>query len=174
MPYGEETHLGSRICILAEPSHTFRDFIRPNFKALQSVLAERGGDGNIGRVAASRDEHSSNPGHVVPWIECVPGATEIDFNPRCKIHRTVRRQRPHVAQVAGAVTRRNIHAAAERDSQVREVATDARTLVERLPSCPGGARFLIVERDMVVDKIADCLNARPSRRGLTESRPRLP
>ena len=174
MPYGEEAHFDNRIRRLAELWHTFRDFIGPDFKALQSILAEGGGDGDIGRVAASRDEHSSNPGHIVPWIERVPGATEIDFNPRCKIHHAVRRQRPHVAQVSGAVPRRNIHAAAESNSQVREVATDAHTLVERLPSCPRGARFLIVERDMVVDKIADRLNARPSRRGLTESRPRLP
>jgi hypothetical protein len=68
-------HALHRTFRLADLWHTLRDFIRPDFKALQSVWAEGGGDGNIGRVAALRDEHSSNPGHVVPRIECVPSAT---------------------------------------------------------------------------------------------------
>ena len=55
--------------------HTFGDFIGPDFKALESIWAEGSGDGNIGRVAALRDEHASNSGHVASWIECVPGAT---------------------------------------------------------------------------------------------------
>src|SRR5208282_63076 len=169
---GRARRLSLRIRRLADRWHTLIDFIHPDFKALQSIWAEGGGDGNIGRVAASRYEHSSNPGHVVTWIECVPGTAKIDFNPSRKIHHPVRRERSHVAKVSGAVPRRNIHAAAERDSQVGVVATDADTLVEGFPGCSRGTRFLIIENDMAVDKIADGLHARPSRRRLTESRPR--
>src|SRR5580692_5568362 len=82
--------------------HTLRDFIRPDFKALQGIRAKCSGDGDIGCIAAARDQHSSNPGHIVPWIERMPGAAEIDFNPGGKIHQPVRRRGPHVAKVSGA------------------------------------------------------------------------
>jgi hypothetical protein len=84
MPYRVGAHLDNRIRSLADLGHAFRDFIRQDFKALQSILAECGRDGDIGRVAASRNEHSSNPGHVVPRIKRALAATEIDFKPRCK------------------------------------------------------------------------------------------
>src|SRR4030095_17231703 len=48
---------------LTELLQIFLDFIRPDFKALQRILAERGRDGDIGRVAASSDEPSSHPAH---------------------------------------------------------------------------------------------------------------
>src|SRR5271163_3237277 len=141
------------------PGHSFRDFIGPNRKALQRIWTEGGGNGDIGRVASARDEHSTNPRHIVPRIERMPGSAEIDFDPRREIHHSVWWLGPHVSQVSGAVTRRNIHAAAESDGQMREVAADAHTLVKRLPSRSRRARSLIIESNMIMNKITDRLHS---------------
>src|ERR1700685_4665253 len=150
---------------------TLRDFVRPDGEAIQGVRAEGGGDGYVHCVTAARDQHSSNAGNVVARIEGMPRAANIDFHPRREIHDTVGRRNADIAQVAGAIARGNIHASAECDGEVREVAADSRTLVERLPSGPRGARTLIIEGDVVVDKIANSLNARPARLGQSEERP---
>ncbi len=90
-------------------------------------------------------------------------APQIDFNPRGEIPDAVGRRRPHVAQVAGAIARGNIHAAAKGDGQVSVVAANALALLESLPGGPGGAGIFIVKSDVVVDVIANRLDAVPSR-----------
>ena len=71
-----------------------------------------------------------------------------------------RRRRSDIAQIAGAVARRNIHAAAEGDGEMRVVAADAGPFVESLRGAAGGAGVLVVEGNMVMNVIADCLHAR--------------
>jgi len=109
-------HLDHRIRRLADLWHAFRDFIRPDFKLSRvfwpNVVA-------MATSAASRPRAiSTRPilGTLFRGSNVVPGATEIDFKPRCKVRHAIRRRRAHVAKVPGAVARRNIHAAAERDS----------------------------------------------------------
>jgi len=65
----------------------------------------------------------------------------------------------------------NIHASAECNSEVREVAADSSSLVESFPGRLGGPRILVAEGDMVMDIITDRLNPSPSRRRLTEKLP---
>ena len=65
--------------------------------------------------------------------------------------------------IAGAIARRNIHAAAERDGEVRVVATHTLAFIEDLPGRHRGARMLVAEGDVPMDEIADRLDARPPR-----------
>ena len=86
----------------------------------------------------------------------------------------IRRRRSDIAQVAGAVSRRNIHAAAEGDGQMRVVAANAGPFAESLRGAAGGAGVLVVEGNMVMNVIADCLHARvPGSRAAEELPGRL-
>ena len=102
-------------------------------KLSSSVWAKGGGDGHVAGIAPPRDQHASDPRHVVAGIESVPPAADKDFEPCGKIPNGLGRRRPHIAQVSGAIARGNIHAAAERDGQVGVVAADPDALVEHLP-----------------------------------------
>ena len=98
---------------------------RPNPEALQRVGAERVADRNIGSVATTCDQDPADARLIVPSIEGVPPAIEVDLEPRGKIHWTIRWRHAYVAEVSGAVTGGDVHAAAERHREVREVAADA-------------------------------------------------
>ena len=54
-------------------------------------------------------------------------------NQAAKSRRAVRRRHADVAEIAGAVARRNVHAATERDGEVRVVAAHAGPVVDRPP-----------------------------------------
>ena len=63
-------------------------------------------------------------------VEGVPAAAEIDLEPGAEIHRLRLGRHADVAEIAGAVARRDVHAAAQRDREVREVAAHAAALDE--------------------------------------------
>ena len=89
----------------------------------------------IGTSAASRPRAiRMRPirGALLRGSKAVPGAAKIGFEPAGKVHRRVRRRQADVAEIAGAIARRNVHAATQRDREMREVAADAATLVEGL------------------------------------------
>src|SRR5205807_7382378 len=97
------------------PSH---DLLCPNLEADQRVWPKRLCDRDIGSVAPLRNQHPPDPGHVVARIEGVPVSTEIGLEPAGEIARSVGRLRAHVAKIPGAIARRNVHATAERNSEV--------------------------------------------------------
>src|SRR5262249_17764630 len=111
--------------------------------------------------------------HVVAGVEGEPAAAEIDLEPGAEIHRIGLRWHADVAEIAGAVARRDVHAAAERDREVRKVAADAAPLDHHLGRGLGGARVLIAETHVRMDEVADRLHARPTLRRLAETRPGL-
>src|ERR1035441_3322517 len=98
--------------------------------------------------------------HIVARVERVPAAADPGLEPRGEIAHAERRWRSDIAQVAGAVSRWNIHAAAEGDGEMREVAADAGPFVESFRGTAGGAGVLVVEGDMVMNVIADCPHPR--------------
>src|SRR5258706_16113036 len=104
---------------------TLHDLIRPDFKADQGVWPEGLGDWNVCGIAALGDQDAADPRNVVARIEGVPVAADIGLEPAGKIPRGVGRRHADVAEIAGAIARWNVHAAAERDCQVRVVAADA-------------------------------------------------
>src|SRR5262249_43274540 len=114
-------------------------------EALEHVGAERGADRHVGGVAAACHDDAADARHVVAGVEGVPAAAEIDLEPGAEIHRIGLRRYADVAEIAGAVARRDVHAAAERDREVREVAADAAPLDHHLGRGLGGAGVLIAE-----------------------------
>src|SRR5207253_6289664 len=92
--------------------------------------------------------------HIVSRIEDVPAPTEIGLEPRCEIARTVGRLGAHVAEIAGAVARRNVHAAAQSDRQVRVVAAHAALFGKGVERGLAWARVLVAEFDAIVREVA--------------------
>ena len=102
-----------------------RDLLRDYFEARERAGAERGYNRDIGCVAPARHQDTADAGPVVPGIRCVPTTAEIDFEPAAEIHRSVVERHADVSEIAGAVTRRNVHAAAERDGEVGKITAHA-------------------------------------------------
>src|SRR5690349_13911805 len=90
----------------------------------------------------------------------MPAAADPRFEPSREITWGERRLRSDIAQVAGAVARWDIHAAAEGDSEMRVVPTDTDPFVESLRGAASGAGVLIVEGNMIMNIIANSLHAR--------------
>src|ERR1700733_10654973 len=112
MSYGEEAHLYTWLREtwlrgLTNLCHAFPNFVRPDLKALQTIWAERGGDCDVRRIPASRNEYAPDARDVVACIESVPGALQIDFEPGREIHHAIRRWRADVTKISGAVARGN-------------------------------------------------------------------
>src|SRR4029453_227479 len=145
--------------------------IRPYLEAPQRVGAEGVGDGNVGGVAAASDQDAADAGHVVARVERVPASAEIGLEPAGEIHRAIGRRHADVAEIAGAIARRNVHAAAEGDSEVGVVAAHASALLVGLPRRLGGAGMLVAELNVVMDEIADRLDAPPTCGRVAEQAP---
>src|SRR6202171_2342773 len=109
------------------------DLVRPDLETDQSVGAEGVGDRHVSRIAPSSDQHAADSRHVVARVECVPPPAKIGLEPTGEIHWAIGRWQADVSAVAGAIARRNVHAAAERDGEVREVATHTLAFIEDLP-----------------------------------------
>src|SRR3984893_3393802 len=144
------------------------DFLGHHSKAAQSVRAECRSNCNIRRIAAAGDQHAADAGDVVARIKGVPGATEVGFEPGCEIHRRVRDRHADIAKITRAVSRRDVHAATEGDSEVSIVPADAGAIAVSLPGRPGGARVFIAEGNVLVNKIADRLDPAPAGRSFPE------
>src|SRR6185436_11695546 len=107
----------------------------------------------------------------VACIESVPPPAQIRLEPAGEIHRAIGRGHADVAEIAGAIARRNVHAAAEGDGEMRVVATHALAFMEGVPGRLGRARMLVAERDVAMDEVADRMDARPARWRLFEQLP---
>src|SRR5580704_16429402 len=92
-------------------------------------------------------------------------------NQRPSIHWSGIRRHADVAQKSVGVTRRNVHAAAESDGEMGEIAANAHPLLIGFIGSTGGAGILIAERQMVADEIADRLNPAPAAKCRSEQLP---
>src|SRR6516225_7087446 len=114
-------------------------------EALQRVGAERGANCHVGGIAATRHQDTADAWGIVPRVERVPPIAEIDLEPSAEIHRIGIRQNANIAEIACAIARGDVHAAAECNCQMRKVSAHAAALESDLGSGPGGARVLIAE-----------------------------
>src|SRR5665647_2832392 len=73
---------------------------------------EIGRDGDVGGITAARHDDAADPRMVVARIEGEPAAVEIDLEPGAEIHRRGIDGYADIAEIAGAVACRDIHAAA--------------------------------------------------------------
>src|SRR5258708_6273688 len=147
------------------------DFVGPYLEADQGVRPEGLGDRHIGGIAALRYQDAADPRHVVARIEHVPASADIGLEPAGEVTHRPRQRGADVAEVPGAVARRNIHAAAEGDGEMGIVAAHAFSFIVDFPGRHGGAGVFIAERDVTMDEIANRLHPRPARRGFLEQLP---
>src|SRR5207302_2933434 len=138
------------------------DFFRPYRKAAERVRTEGRGDRDIRRVAAARDQRPADARDVVARVENVPLTTEIDFEPGREIHRRIRYRHADIAEIAGAIPCRDVHAAAESDREVGKIAADAGTVAIGFPGGSAGTRVLVAKGDVLVNKVADRLDPAPA------------
>src|SRR5204862_4152546 len=90
-----------------------------------------------------------------------------------EIHRSRIRGHTDISQIAGAISRRDIHAPAKRNSEVSKVAAHAPLLGKTSRSAPCRIGVLISERDMPVNEITDRLHPSPAGRGAAKKLPCL-
>jgi len=102
----------------------------------------------------------------------VYSGAEISLEPAAEIHRSVVHGHADVSEIAGAVTRRYVHAAAQRDGEVGKIAAHAASFGMGVPRCLARARVLVTEREAIVDIVANRLHQRPTLRNLPEKGPR--
>jgi hypothetical protein len=129
------------------------------------------GQRDVRRVAALRNEGTTDPGGVVAWIKGVPTVAQVNFNPRGKIHRRVGRGETDVSDVTGAIARRDIQATAEGDCKMRVVAANTAAFLVCFERRSGGAGVLVAEDYVIVHEVADSLYPRPTKRGVSEEPP---
>ena len=102
-------------------------------------------------------------------IEREPASSKEGFKPGAEIHwRGVWRD-ADVAKITVHVTGGNVHAPTQSDRKVREVAANANPLLKCLERCPRRSCVFVSKSDLVVHKIANCLNSGPS--GLSRRKP---
>src|ERR1700738_2884766 len=63
------------------------DFVGDHLEARERARSEGRHDGDVGGIAGARHQDAADPRLVVPCIERVPAAAEIDFEPGAEIHR---------------------------------------------------------------------------------------
>ena len=62
---------------------------------------------------------------IVPRVEGIPTALQKHLEPGTEIHRVGNRRHADITEIAGAVARRDIHAAAQCDREMGKVAAHA-------------------------------------------------
>src|SRR4051812_33442968 len=107
----------------------------------------------------------------MPGVEREPIPTQISLKPGAEVRGVRNRRDANVAEIAGAVSGGNVHAAAKRDREVGEITAHARLVGISAMRCSESIRILIVEGDVTVDKVADRLNPRPTRLRAAKIRP---
>src|SRR5271166_4218244 len=156
---------------LVRVSPCWGDFLGPYREALERVRTKGRSDRDVGRIATAGEQHPADARNVVARIKGIPLAAEIGFEPGCEIHRRVHGRHADIAQITGAISRRNVHAATEGDGQVSIIPANAGTIAEGFPSRPAGARVLVAEGDVLMNVVADGLDAAPAERRIPEERP---
>ena len=88
-------------------------------------------------------------------------ATDIGLEPSAEVHRVGIRWDADITEIAGTIARRNVHAPAQGNREMGEVAADAASLMVRLKGSPGRSGVLVAEGDVLVHEITDRLHAPP-------------
>lgn len=146
-------------------------FFRPDLEFRQLVFTECKDQGNIRGIATAGDENTGNPGRVVARVEHPPLSLQIDLHPGREIPRRMWLRLADIAEIAGAVACRDIHAAAEGDCQMREITANPMSLGKGLGCGAGRARVFVSEADMAMHEGANGLYPRPARLGIPEQPP---
>ena len=112
-----------------------------HLKAREIGDAEGGRHGDVGGVAAASHDNAADAGMVVARVYRVPAPSEKDLEPGAEIHWINIDWNADVAEIAGAVAGRDVHAAAERDGEMGEVPADADAFVHGVAGATSWARI---------------------------------
>src|SRR5207245_160024 len=82
-------------------------------EAAEDAGTEGRRDGHVGGIPSAPHQDPPDAGLVVARVEGVPMAAEIDLEPGAEIHRLVHGLDADIAEIARAIARRDVHAAAE-------------------------------------------------------------
>ena len=104
-------------------------------------------------------------------IEREPAAVEENLEPGAKIHRCWILGHADIPEITRAVAGGNIHAAAERHSEMGKVPADADALGMSFGRSAVAPGVMVAEFDMVMHVVANRLNALPAAIDAAEPRP---
>jgi hypothetical protein len=156
-----ETCPGVPVYGLLGKHHTFVDAADVTSSVNTLKLDTGGHDCNVRCIATFCHQDPSYARRVVASIECIPATPEIGFLPGTEVHGRWIPRHPDVTQIARAVARRDVHAAAKSDGKMGEVPTHAEPLSVGIPRSFGWAGMLVTERNAIVNEVADRLYKRP-------------
>lgn len=88
--------------------NSLRHLIRPGLKVLKSVGTERRCDGYIRCVTPLGQQDSADARNIVTRVERMPMTAKISFEPCCEITGWMRLWRAHIAEISGAIARRDV------------------------------------------------------------------
>src|SRR4029077_11886448 len=114
-------------------------------------------------ITAARDHDAADPRTIVARIEGKPAPIKIHLKPGAEIHRRRIGRNADVAEVARAIARRDIHAAAQRHRQMRKITAHADAFFVAFPGRAVAPRMVITETDPLVDVVANRLHTLPAR-----------
>ena len=120
------------------------------------------GQWHVRGISTLRDEDAPDPGGVVAWVEHVPTAAEIDFDPRCEIIGWIRRWNADIGKVAGTIACWDVQATTKSNGKVSIVTAHPIALSECLKCRSGCTGMLVTECYVIMDEVADSLHPRPS------------
>jgi hypothetical protein len=98
-------------------------FMRNDLEFLQPGRTEVRRNCDVRGVTPTGYDDAADAGMVMPGIEREPAACEKHFEPGAEIHGRRIRLDPDVTEIAGAIAGRDVHATAQRDGKMGEVAT---------------------------------------------------
>lgn len=171
LPFGIVRCICSRGSQLLVPISCPSNLVGPDAKGFKGIGTKGRDHRHVGSIATSRNQHSANTWRVVAGVKRMPATVEIGLEPSGEITRRKWRLSTNVTKVAGAVARGNVERTTQRDGEVGVVATNANAFLMRSAGGTGRVCVLVIEGDVIVYEVADCLNATPAGAGVSEKSP---
>src|SRR5262245_58863450 len=110
-------------------------FVGDDLEFSEPDRTEAGRQGDVGRIAAARDQYSTDPWLIVPGVKGIPTAFQKNLKPGAEVHRVRNRRHADVTEIAGTVAGRDVHAAAQGKRQMGKVAANPDPLLVAVPGC---------------------------------------
>ena len=104
-------------------------------------------------------------------VKTVPTVTEEDLKPGAKVHGGRVARNPDISQITGAITGRDVHAAAQGDGKVGEVAAHTDPFLVAFGRRAIASGVVLSKLDSLVSIVANGLNTLPSTLDVAEQRP---
>jgi len=145
--------------------------LRDHLETRELCRPERCRQGNIRRIAAGRHKDTPDARRVVASVRRMPVTAEIDLEPGAEVHRIGIDRHADISQIAGAISRRDVHATAQRNGKMRKIPADTSPVGKPAIRRSERIRLQVIETDVIVDEVADSPDALPSEWGRRKPSP---